>query len=53
VQGHPHKVASADGTEIGLLTAGTATLAVLLGCGHEAIDAAPGLLYRQLAEFPA
>lgn len=30
-----------------------ATLAVLPGCGHEAIDAAPGLIYRELAQFLA
>ncbi len=30
-----------------------ATLAVLPGCGHEAIDAAPRLLYRELARFLA
>jgi pimeloyl-ACP methyl ester carboxylesterase len=103
VQGRRHTVTSADGTTIGLLTAGTgpalllvhgglgrlerwqplwglltghwqvtamdrpgwaagitralsaalpqATLAVLPGCGHEAIDAAPGLIYRQLLHF--
>jgi pimeloyl-ACP methyl ester carboxylesterase len=30
-----------------------ATLAVLPGCGHEAIDAAPGLVYREVAQFLA
>ena len=30
-----------------------ATLAVLPGFGHEAIDAAPGLIYRELAQFLA
>jgi pimeloyl-ACP methyl ester carboxylesterase len=30
-----------------------ATLAVLPGYGHEAIDAAPGLIYRELAQFLA
>jgi pimeloyl-ACP methyl ester carboxylesterase len=30
-----------------------ASLAVLPGCGHEAIDAAPGLIYRELAQFLA
>ena len=30
-----------------------ATLAVLPGHGHEAIDAAPGLIYRELAQFLA
>jgi pimeloyl-ACP methyl ester carboxylesterase len=30
-----------------------ASLAVLPGCGHEAIDAAPGLVYRELAQFLA
>ena len=30
-----------------------ATLAVLPGCGHEAIDAAAGLVYRELARFLA
>lgn len=30
-----------------------ATLAVLPGSGHEAIDAAPGLIYRELAQFLA
>ena len=30
-----------------------ATVAVLPGYGHEAIDAAPGLIYRQLAQFLA
>jgi pimeloyl-ACP methyl ester carboxylesterase len=30
-----------------------ATLAVLPGCGHEAIDAAPGLICRELAQFLA
>jgi pimeloyl-ACP methyl ester carboxylesterase len=30
-----------------------ATLAVLPGYGHEAIDAAPGLVYRELAQFLA
>jgi pimeloyl-ACP methyl ester carboxylesterase len=29
------------------------TLAVLAGCGHEAIDAAPELVYRELAQFLA
>ena len=30
-----------------------ATLAILPGYGHEAIEAAPGLIYRQLAQFLA
>ena len=30
-----------------------ASLAVLPGYGHEAIDAAPGLIYRELAQFLA
>jgi hypothetical protein len=30
-----------------------ATLAVLPGCGHEAIDATPGLAGRELAQFLA
>jgi pimeloyl-ACP methyl ester carboxylesterase len=30
-----------------------AILAVLPGCGHEAIDAAAGLVYRELAQFLA
>ena len=32
---------------------GPTTLAGLPGCGHEAIDAAPGLIYRELARFLA
>ena len=63
VEGYRHSVTSADGTRVGLLTAGEGpplllvhggmgcTLAVLDGQGHEAIESAPGLLASQLAGF--